>query len=101
MNSGSSASTATGSQVSGWPPTTSSYQRSRAYIATSLPVRLTTSTCLTVSVPGAVSAWSTLAFSGTFLPPRTPSSAVITTVEAQSAMRPASESGENPPNTTE
>ncbi len=44
---------------------------------------------------------STLALSGTFLPPRSPSSAVMTTVDAQSAMRPASESGEKPPNTTE
>jgi hypothetical protein len=74
---------------------------SRWYIATFVPVRFTTSTCCTVSVPGADSAWSTFALSGTFLPPRTPSSAVITTVEAQSAMRPASESGEKPPNTTE
>jgi hypothetical protein len=70
-------------------------------MGTDAPVRFTTSTCLTVSVPGDESAWSTLALSGTFLPPRTPSSAVITTVDAQSAMRPASESGENPPNTTE
>ena len=35
------------------------------------------------------------------LPPRRPSSAVITTAESQSLMRPASESGEKPPNTTE
>ena len=34
-------------------------------------------------------------------PPRTPSSAVITTRDAQSSMRPLSASGEKPPNTTE
>ncbi|MNL69457.1 hypothetical protein D3C87_1943210 [compost metagenome] len=42
-----------------------------------------------------------MAFSGTRLPPRRPSSAVITKREAQSWMRPAIESGEKPPNTTE
>ncbi len=52
-------------------------------------------------MPAELSAWSTFAFSGTFLPPRTPSSAVMITVDAQSEMRPASESGEKPPNTTE
>ena len=35
------------------------------------------------------------------LPPRTPSSAVITAQASQSAMRPARLSGEKPPNTTE
>ncbi len=47
------------------------------------------------------SASSTLAFSGTFLPPRRPSSAVMTMLESQSWMRPARLSGEKPPNTTE
>ena len=44
---------------------------------------------------------STFSFSGILRPPRRPSSAVMTTFEAQSSMRPASESGEKPPNTTE
>ena len=44
---------------------------------------------------------SVLAFSGTLRPPRRPSSAVMTTLEPQSSMRPASDSGEKPPNTTE
>ena len=101
MNSGSSASIGSQEHSSGCASTSSEYQRSRWYIGTGAPVRLTTSTCWTVSVPAAESAWSTLALSGTFLPPRVPSSAVMTTVEAQSAMRPASESGEKPPNTTE
>ncbi len=42
---------------------------------------------------------STFAFSGTLRPPRRPSSAVITTFEAQPWMREARESGEKPPNT--
>jgi hypothetical protein len=40
-------------------------------------------------------------FDAVRLPPRTPSSAVITTFDLQSMMRPASASGEKPPNTTE
>ena len=52
-------------------------------------------------MPGFLSAASTLAFSGIVLPPRTPSSAVITSLLVQSAMRPAIDSGEKPPNTTE
>jgi hypothetical protein len=43
---------------------------------------------------------STLAFSGTSLPPRLPPSAVITKRLAQSSMRPCSASGEKPPKTT-
>jgi len=39
--------------------------------------------------------------SGILRPPRTPSSAVTTILHCESAMRPASESGEKPPNTTE
>ena len=44
---------------------------------------------------------STLALSGTFLPPRSPSSAVITTTLWQSISRPASASGLKPAKTTE
>lgn len=63
------------------------------------PVRFTTTT---QSTPPTFSiAASTLAFSGTFLPPRRPSSAVMTTFESQSLMRWARLSGEKPPNTTE
>ena len=47
------------------------------------------------------SARSTLALSGIVRPPRRPSSAVITRRESQSRMRPAMDSGEKPPNTTE
>jgi hypothetical protein len=46
------------------------------------PVRLTTSTQETSGQP--VSATSTFCLSGTFLPPRRPSSAVMTMREAQS-----------------
>jgi hypothetical protein len=43
-----------------------------------------------------------LAFSGTLRPPRTPSSAVITsTLDSQSLMRLGQESGEKPPKTME
>ena len=46
-------------------------------------------------------ALSALALSGTCLPPRTPSSAVITTWQSESRMRSRSASGEKPPKTTE
>src|ERR1039458_9365286 len=72
-----------------------------AYIGTCVPVRRTTSTCLTQSVPLILSAPSTYCFSGTRLPPRSPSSAVMTTVEVQSAIRPPNASDEKPANTTE
>ena len=48
-----------------------------------------------------VRARSTLRFSGTIRPPRRPSSAVMTTRESQSWIRPAMESGEKPPKITE
>ncbi len=102
MNSGSSAFMRSGSQVSGWPSTTASNQRSRGIcMATAPPVWRTTRTVSTIAVPVRLSASSTLALSGMCLPARRPSSAVITSFESQSAMRPARESGENPPNTTE
>ena len=47
------------------------------------------------------SALSTLPLSGIVRPPRRPSSAVTTMLESQSWMRPAMESGENPPKITE
>ena len=47
------------------------------------------------------SAASVFALSGIARPPRRPSSAVTISDESQSWMRPASESGEKPPNTTE
>ena len=62
-------------------------------------MRFTTTTQSTP--PHFFSAASTLAFSGTLRPPRRPSSAVITTLDWQSVMRWASESGEKPANTTE
>src|ERR1044072_4505880 len=70
-----------------------------AFIATFAPVRLTTTTVVTP--PALSAAASVFAFSGTVFSPRSPSSAVPTTVDLQSSMRPASESGEKPPNTTE
>ncbi len=68
-------------------------------MSTLVPVRWTTTT---QSTPPAFSiATSTLAFNGTFLPPRRPSSAVMITLDWQSVMRWARLSGENPANTTE
>jgi hypothetical protein len=44
---------------------------------------------------------STFTFNATRLPPRIPSSAVMTTAESQSAIRLPNASDEKPPNTTE
>ena len=68
-------------------------------MSTAAPVRLTTTTQSTP--PALAIAASTLAFSGTFLPPRRPSSAVMTILDWQSVMRWARLSGEKPANTTE
>ena len=65
------------------------------------PVCFTTTTWSTFVPRTFFSASSTLAFSGIFFPPRTPSSAVMTTRDEQSSIRPFNASGENPPNTTE
>ena len=70
-------------------------------MCTAPPVWRTTITVSTLLVPGRSSAASTLTLSGMCLPARRPSSAVITTLACESTMRPASESGEKPPNTTE
>ena len=48
-----------------------------------------------------IRASSTLSFKGTFLPPRTPSSAVITILQSASKILSFKDSGENPPKTTE
>ncbi len=59
-------------------------------------------TTITSVTPGQEArASSTLRFSGTGLPPRRPSSAVMTILESQSWMRPAMLSGEKPPKITE
>ena len=66
---------------------------------TAAPVRRTT--IMVATPPLRSAATSAFALSGTLRPPRTPSSAVMTMVDFASSMRPASESGEKPPNTTE
>ncbi len=102
MNSGCSAFTGVAGQ---WRVTSSAaswYQTSRpGSMFTAPPVRRTTTTWSTSTSPSLAMAASTLAFSGTLRPPRRPSSAVMTTLEPQSRMRPARLSGEKPPNTTE
>ena len=72
-------------------------------MSTAPPVRFTTITWSTENPLFATLAIaaSVLALSGIFRPPRTPSSAVMTTFDLQSSIRLASESGEKPPNTTE
>ncbi len=63
-------------------------------------VTITLST-LTPPLVAISTARSVFSFRGIFLTARRPSSAVMTKVDSQSTMRPASESGEKPPNTTE
>jgi len=62
-------------------------------------VRWTISTEVTLGACGRAA--STFSFSGTRLPARRPSSAVITSLDPQSLIRPANASGEKPANTTE
>jgi hypothetical protein len=98
-NSGCSASTISAGRTSPAPGTTSCHQWSRpAVMPTGLPVWRYTSTW---STGASTSALSTTCLSGTGLPPRRPSSWVITTRAPQSWMRSRSDSAENPPNTTE
>ena len=104
MNSGSSAFIGSAGHAGEAARAASSSHTSRP--STQLiapPVRRTTSTlCTALPAAAAISAaLSAFAFSGTLRPPRKPSSAVISTCDLQSTMRPASESGEKPPNTTE
>ena len=101
MNSGCSASTATGVCWSLAVSTTSDHQTSTSsFQATSWPVRFTTSTCCTDGVP-LVSASSTAGFSALAAPRRYPPSAVTTSLASASLIRVLSASAENPPNTTE
>ena len=99
MNKGSSAAIGSGGHSVDTSAAASSYQRSRSPIGTSAPVARITSTRLRLGARKAAA--STLAFSGIALPPRRPKSAVTTSLESQSSIRPASASGEKPPNTTE
>ena len=100
MNSGSSAFISSAGQSSPTLASSWSSHKSRPGVhGTSAPVCLTTRT---FSTPLAfASAASALTLSGTLRPPRRPSSAVIRNFDLQSVMRPASKSGENPPNTIE
>ena len=100
MNSGSSACMCSTGHSVVTISAASWYQRSRdGFMSTLAPVRLTTTTQSTP--PDLAIAASTLDFSGTFLPPRRPSSAVMTILDWQSVMRWARLSGEKPANTTE
>src|SRR6185295_4494787 len=94
MNSGSSAFISSDGQSSATFASSSCSQRSRPGVhGTSAPVRATTST---FSMPEIFfSASSVLALSGILRPPRKPSSAVMTSFDLQSWMRPASEAAEH------
>jgi len=100
MKSGSSASITSGSHSAGAAATASWYQTSRPSVhPISPPVRRTTRTVCTFGQCRRAS--SVLRLSGTRLPPRTPSSAVMTAQQSASRMRSLSDSGEKPPKTTE
>ncbi|MNZ72737.1 hypothetical protein D3C78_911240 [compost metagenome] len=100
MNSGSSASIGSGAQSSLAAFNASWYHRSRPSTQGISPlVRSTTTTVETFGQ--SFRAFSTFCLSGMYLPPRTPSSAVITVRQSESRMRSRRESGEKPPNTTE
>ena len=100
MKSGSSALISSGGQSGEAAAIISWYQTSRPSSQwMSPPVRLITITFSTVA--HFLTASSVLVLSGILRAPRIPSSAVITTFDVQSLMRPASASGEKPPNTTE
>ena len=102
INSGSSAPIASASHSLDCLSTSSSNHTSRPFFhSISPPVRFTTRTFLQTSVPSRVSAASTFSFNGTCLPPRTDSSAVITSLESAPITRWATASGEKPPKTTE
>ncbi len=100
MNSGCSASNASGVCSADWRSTSSCHHTSRsAFQATSCPVRRTTSTCSTLSTRAIAS--STAGLSADGLPRRKPPSAVMTTLASASWIRVASASAEKPPKTTE
>ena len=100
MNSGSSAPISSASHAGPTLAARSWYQWSRPSTQSmSPPVRLIT---ITERTSGHwATAPSVLALSGIARPPRSPSSEVTTTSQRASRMRPASESGEKPPNTIE
>ena len=91
-----------GSQCSGWAPAASCSQASRAASQSILaPVRRYTNTRRTPSQPPMASASSAMRLSGSVLPPRTCSSAVISRRAPMSTMRSFSDLAEKPPKTTE
>jgi len=101
MNSGCSAVTGSGGQSADCWSMISRNQMSRPSVQPiSFSARCSTTTFSTVAQPS-LRARSTLAFSGTVLPPRMPPSAVMTALAPASSMRSFRASAEKPPNTTE
>ena len=100
MKRGSSESIGSGSQVDSASLDNSSYQTSRfSFHEISPPVLFITKVDFTFG--HSLRASSTLSFSGTFLPPLKPSSAVITILQSASRILSFNDSGEKPPKTTE
>ena len=100
INNGSSESMGSGSHVVAIPLDISSYHTSRESFHGILPtVLLITRVFLTSGHFSNAS--STFDLSGTTLPPLNPSSAVITISQLASRILSFSDSGENPPKTTE
>ncbi len=87
MNRGVSAGNACASCSGAAFASSSCHHRSRSFQAMSLPPRLTTRTCSTVSVPAPVRASSTAGLSGETAPRRHPPSAVTTSFAPASSMR--------------
>lgn len=100
MNSGCSASNATGSCVSGAVSTTSCHHTSRPSVhGTSWPVRRTTSTCSRCGTSAA--ALSAADLTSTALPRRHCPSLVTSSFAPVSSIRNRTASAEKPPNTRE
>ena len=99
MNSGVSASNISHGNVEEASLTKSWYQTSLSDHPISLPVLFTTTIFSTQS--HSLTAISTLALRGIDLPPRTPSSAVMTSLHSLSSILSLRASGEKPPKTTE
>ena len=100
MNKGSSADISSAGHVVDAACIDSWYQISLSVFQSMAPPVLLI-TIEVVQFGQLLSASSTFCLRGIDLPPRTPSSEVMIHVESQSAILPASASGENPPNTTE
>ena len=101
MNNGSSAFISSHGHSDSTSFSSSCNHSSRPSVqAMSLLVFFITNTFSRLVTKGFEAAASTFAFKGMVFAPLTPSSAVMTILDSQSLIRPASASGEKPPKTT-